>query len=53
MVPKKIGDFSEYREVSDKTGVSEGLPEPPRELLGTPSITDLKARYSLLRMDPY
>ena len=25
----------------------------PKELLGTPSITDPKARYSLLKMDPF
>ena len=25
----------------------------PKETVGTPSITDLKARYSLLRMDPF
>ena len=26
---------------------------PKRRLLGTPSITDPKARHSLLRMDPF
>ena len=25
----------------------------PKKMLGTPSITDPKARYSLLRMDPF